>query len=201
MKTKIYIYLFLGLFLTNACDINEEPYGFYSEDNFYNTVEDAESAVTYAYDALTFLEYSRGVFFLGDLPTDECGPKSDEGADAQQVNSWTVESFATNNILTNYFKYAYVAINRVNTLLDALPQSIIAPEDQEKFIGEAYFLRGWNYFNLVKNFGLVPVHKSGVGSLEETEAPMAENLDVLYDIILGDCRSAIELSEIGRAHV
>lgn len=199
MKTKIYMYLLAGMMVFNACELTEEPYGFYSEDNFYNTVEDAEAAITYAYDALTFLEYSRGVFFLGDLPTDQCGPKSDEGADAQQVNSWTVESFSRNNILQNYFKYAYIAINRVNTLMEALPASSIEPDQQEKYIGEARFLRAWNYFNLVKNFGLVPIHKSAVTSLDNTEAPMADNLDQLYDLILADCRLADELLEIGQA--
>lgn len=199
MKTKIYIFIFLGIFLCNACELNEEPYGFYSEDNFYKTEADAESAVAYAYDALTFLEYSRGVFFIGDLPTDECGPKSDEGADAQQMNSWTVESFNTNRILQNYFKYAYIAINRSNGILDALPKSAIPVENQKKYLGEAHFLRAWNYFNLVRNYGLVPIHRTVVGALNETEAPMAENLDEIYDLILSDCKIAIELLEIGQA--
>ena len=58
MKTR-YKMLTMALIMSAfACDLNEEPYGFYSEENFYKTSSDAESAVDYAYDALTFLEYS-----------------------------------------------------------------------------------------------------------------------------------------------
>ena len=69
MKFQKYILIIVGLFTINACDLSEEPYGFYSEDNFYNSVADAEAAISYAYDALTFLEYSRTVFMLGDMQT------------------------------------------------------------------------------------------------------------------------------------
>lgn len=45
-----HIALFLGAAATlSSCDLEETPYGFYSEDNFYNSAEDAEAAVNYAY--------------------------------------------------------------------------------------------------------------------------------------------------------
>ncbi len=45
MKLRYYTIIILGLLMTNACDLSEEPYGFYSEDNFYNSAEDAEAAI------------------------------------------------------------------------------------------------------------------------------------------------------------
>ena len=65
MKTK---YLLMAAFICLlSCDLNEEPYGFYSEENFYKTPQDAESSLMYAYNAVTFLEYSRGIFYIGEL--------------------------------------------------------------------------------------------------------------------------------------
>lgn len=199
MKASIYICSIIAVLGFSSCDLSEEPYGFYSEDNFYNSAADAEAAITYAYDALTFLEYSRTVFFLGDLPTDQCGPKSDEGPDALDLNAWRVANFSTNASLVNFFKYAYISINRANAVLGALPQSGIDQVSRDAFMGEAYFLRAWSYFNLVKNFGRIPIHTSFVGTIEQTSTSLATDLDEVYSLILSDLRLAISLMDIGQA--
>lgn len=198
MKNILNIFFLSGILLMSACDLSEEPYGFYSEDNFYKSAEDAEAAIIYAYDALTFLEYSRGVYTLGDMPTDECSPKADEGADARDLHNWKVDNFHVNRSLTNYFKYAYITINRSNAILQNVPDANFDQEKKDNFLGEAYFLRAWNYFNLVKNFGIVPMHKSLVSTLDQTSAPLASDLDEVYDLILSDCEKAVELLEVNQ---
>ena len=86
MKNLLYIISLCGLL--TACDLQEEPYGFYSDDNFYKNETDAESGLLYAYNALTFLEYSRGIFYIGDIPTETMSPKSDEAGDVYQLENW-----------------------------------------------------------------------------------------------------------------
>ena len=196
MKNIFKTLLIFGVILLNSCDLSEEPYGFYSEDNFFKSPEDAEAAVIYAYDALTFLEYSRTVFYLGDMPTEECGPKADEGSGNRDLNNWNTANFPTNASLVNFFKYAYIAINRSNAILEKVPDASFAQEYKDQYMGEAYFLRAWNYFNLVRHFGKVPMHKTLVSSLSETASPLAADLDEVYDLILGDCRKAIDLLKI-----
>lgn len=194
------LFSFLGIL---SCDLEEEPYGFYSEENFYQTEADAIAAVNYAYDALTYLEYSRSIYFLGDLPTDEIFPKNDEGIDVQNLNNWEVSSFPTNNILTNFFKYTYIAINRSNAVLVNVPEANYDEQFQNQIVGEAYFLRAWNYFNLVRAFGNVPIHRDVVETLDQTAAPLSNNLDEIYDLIISDCEQAINLlgvnQRLGRA--
>ena len=75
MKIKHLILAFGGASLLAACNLDEYPYGFYSEDNFYKTEADAESAVNYIYDAINYIEYSRSIVFLGDMNTDDMEPK------------------------------------------------------------------------------------------------------------------------------
>jgi hypothetical protein len=149
MKSRYKILTMALVMSAFACDLNEEPYGFYSEENFYKTASDAEAAVDYAYDALTFLEYSRAIFYVGDLPTEECGPKGDETADNQNLDKWQVGTFNTNRMLGNYFKYAYIAINRTNAVIKNVPDGKFEQALKDKFLGEAYFLRAWNYFNRI----------------------------------------------------
>ena len=182
-----------GTLVLGACSLKEEPYGFYSEDNFYKTAADAEASLTYAYGTLNYLEYSRSVFFLGDMPTEELTTKSDAAADNQDLNNWKVANFKTNGTLENFFKYAFIGVNRANAVIQNVENASFDENARKQILGEAYFLRAWNYFNLVRNFGLVPMHTTMVDELDETSSPFASNLDELYDLILGDCRKASDI--------
>lgn len=196
MKTH-YIYktaaILTSISIFTACSLDEEPYGFYSEDNFYKTAGDAEASLMYAYGTLNYLEYSRSVFFLEDMPTEVLTTKSDASAENQDLNNWKIANFSTNGTLENYFKYAFIGVNRANAVIENVKNADFNASSLNQILGEAYFLRAWNYFNLVRNFGLVPMHNTMVDHLEETSAPLAQNMDQLYDLILGDCRHAAEL--------
>ena len=49
MKMKNYILMVLAAMLVlPACSLDEKSYGFYSDDNFYKSEEDATSALLYA---------------------------------------------------------------------------------------------------------------------------------------------------------
>ena len=182
MKTKIFsLLLVLGL-MAGSCDLNEEPYGFYSEDNFYKTPADAEASLMFAYNALTFLEYSRGIFYIGELASDNCDVKADEGYGSQQLNNWTAD--ASNETLTYFFKYCFIAINRSNAVIDNVVNSTFDSSIKNRLLGEAYFLRAYNYFSLVRVFGLVPIQKNMVKSISQTSPNMAKNMDELYDFII-----------------
>ncbi|MDD4193354.1 MAG: RagB/SusD family nutrient uptake outer membrane protein [Mangrovibacterium sp.] len=194
MKTKIFLLLMILGVWFQSCDLTEDPYGFYSEDNFYKTPEDAEASLMFAYNALTFIEYARGIFYIGELASETCNVKADEGYGSQQFNNWTVD--ANNETLTYFFKYCYIAINRSNAVIDNVLNSGFEDMVRNRLLGEAYFLRAYNYFSLVKVFGLVPVQKSMVKSISQTSPNMAANLDELYDFIIEDLKQAESLLEI-----
>lgn len=196
MKTKIYLFFITLGFIAASCDVSEEPYGFYSDQNFYKTQADAEAALMYAYNSLTYLEYTRGITNIGDLPTETTDLKPDEGADAQELNRWTVNS--TNEALMNYFKYCYIAINRANAVLENVSGSSFIPEVKNRILGEAYMLRAWSYFNLIRVFGKVPLQKSMVKTVSQTTPEIAKSLDEVYEFIFADLRTASSLLEVQR---
>ncbi|VBB45837.1 SusD family protein [uncultured Paludibacter sp.] len=195
MKTKIKFIILSCVLALSSCSLQEEPYGFYSEQNFFNTAADAESALCYAYNALTFLEYSRCVFNLGEIPTENIIPKRDS-EDLNNLDYWDVSTFKTNSILYQFFSYAFISINRANAVIKYVPKGNYDQALKNQYMGEAYFLRAWNYFNLVRVFGLVPVHTETVETLNQTSAPLFENMDAVYDLIISDCKKAEELMAI-----
>lgn len=193
INNKISALAFGASVVLSSCNLDETPYGFYAEDNFYQSAGDAEAAVNYAYGCLTFLEYSRSVFFLGDMPSETLTTKSDASKDNQDLNNWKIADFPTNGTLENFFKYCYIGINRSNAVIKKVPGCSFDESLKNQYLGEAYFLRAWNYFNLVRNFGLVPMQYSVVETIEQTSSPLARDLDEVFDLILGDCRRGAEL--------
>jgi len=193
MKTK-YIILSIFAFLAfSSCSLEEEPYGFYSESNFYKTNADALSAVNYVYDAMTYLEYFRSIVFLGDMNTSELHTKSSESQAVRDISNWNTTNFSTSSILSTFFKYSYITINRANSVIENVSQMNIDENLKNQYVGQAYFLRGFSYFKLTTNFGLVPIHKTTVSTLDETAVPAAESLDEIWDFIISDLKEAVDL--------
>lgn len=201
MKTKKYFIFALLALLVSSCDLTEKPYGFYSEDNFYTTPEDAEASLMYAYNSLTFLEYARGIFYIGEQATDICDVKPDEAYGSQQLNNWTADG--TNETLTYFYKYCYISINRANAVIDNVTNSTFEEATKNRLLGEAYFLRAYSYHNLAKIFGNVPLQKNMVKSVDQTMPPMAKDLEEVYDLIISDLKTSESLllveQKVGRA--
>ncbi|MCI2081567.1 MAG: RagB/SusD family nutrient uptake outer membrane protein [Bacteroidales bacterium] len=196
MKTKVLNSIFIALLTVGlaSCNLEENPYGFYSDENFYQTVDDADAALMYAYNALTFLEYSRGIFYIGECASETVDLKSGEDANnpgSQALDEWQISDNANNQTLQLYFKYCYIAINRANAVIYNVENSTaIDSTDKRRLLGEAYFLRGYNYFNLVKVFGLVPIQKQMVQTIDQTSPNMATSMDEMYDFMIGDLKYA-----------
>ena len=68
LKMKHFKRLIVGLALvagvTSCESLDVEPTGFYSDENFYKTIEDAEASILYAYDALTLVSYAPVTYYF-----------------------------------------------------------------------------------------------------------------------------------------
>jgi len=189
---KILIFTFASLLLA-ACSLEEYPYGFYSEGNFYKTEADVRSATLYIYDAMNYIEYSRAIVFLGGMNTDELDPKGDATQAVKDLDGWSRNNFKSNVTLGNFFKFSYITINRANAVIKYAPGMNIDEARRNRYTGEAYFMRAYSYFNLARNFGRVPVHMDVVTTLKDTQAGLPETLDDVWQIVIDDLNRAIGL--------
>ena len=164
MNNKISAFVFAALLFT-GCSLEEKPYGFYSDKNFYTTEADAESSTLFIYDAINYIEYSRAIVFLGGMNTDELNPKGDATPSTKDLDAWSQNNFRSNVTLGNFFKFSYITINRANAVIKNVPGMNIDQNLRNRFTGEAYFMRAYSYFNLARNFGRVPIHLDVVTTL------------------------------------
>jgi hypothetical protein len=177
------------LMLSCQKQLEEKPYGFLSTTNFYKTEADANSALIYAYSILPDLGYySRNFIVLTELPTEDVAAASGKSADEVLLDQ--LSATATNGVLAPAYQFPYVGINRANLVIKYVPNiSVIGEAAKNEIVGEAYTLRALHYFNLVRLFGAVPLHKDPVDDISQTNLPKSPMKDI-YDLIIADLTKA-----------
>ncbi len=155
MKKIICIILILGLFL--GCEdnlIQQDPTG-PTGDDFFKTERDVELSVVAAYAGLTI---GRGLW-AADMWAFEA--MSDNGYGIADAPYNTLDAFGhspDSEIVRDLYRNLYIAINRANLVLKNAPTvEGIAQADLDNYLGQAYFLRGHEYFLLTLIFGDAPI--------------------------------------------
>lgn len=78
----------------------------------------------------------------------------------------------------------YEAIGRSNFIISSLDENATLPEDlKNKAIGEARFIRGICYFNMVRTWGSIPLRTAPVSNSDEVEIPLSSIDDIYVQII------------------
>jgi starch-binding outer membrane protein, SusD/RagB family len=197
MTFKKIFYMALAVCSLGSCSLEEEPYGFPSTGNFYQSAEDANSALIYAYSILPEIEYYSRVFIMvTELPAETLTLKPDAGASNFEMDE--LRTRPDNPEISTAWRYAYIGINRANAVIANVP-GITDMDDAERneIVGEAHFLRALHYFNLVRLFGAAPVHTTPVSSIEHVNAAKSPMQDI-YALIVADLEKAVELTDLVR---
>jgi hypothetical protein len=153
MKKKIFIYsvaLTAGLFFTSACNskLDVDPTQSIDESAALSTSKDVEVTLIGCYDALQDIDVYGGAFQYAS----ELLGNDDEiafGGTFQNMLEMSAKEMTTVNATaeTNW-RDSYVTINRCNNVLSAL--QIVDEEKRARIEGEARFIRGSVYFDLVR---------------------------------------------------
>jgi hypothetical protein len=199
MKKKNWLLLTIAaVFLGSCVNLDEYPYGFFSDKNFYNTPEEADNAMMYAYNAFNYNEYRRGYFDVSDLPTEMMDLKSGETQEGRrEIKTWTVTPLTEG--LNNFYKYSYVGINRSNAVIDNLAHIDFNEADKNQLLGEALFLRSYHLFTLTRLFGEVPIRTTMVSQVSDTRTNLG-TLEEIYTRLITDLEKADELMVVNRRH-
>ena len=176
-------------------------------NNFYQTPEDAISAVNGAYTALHNREfYKRQIYALeylsGDFAITQGGFQY---ANLLGFNFTSLE----NNVVSSTWNGSYTGITRANAVINQLPDAPINEELKERVIGEARFLRAVYYFHLVTFYGGVPiVERQITDSNDPLIRPARNSEEEVWSYIEQDLTAALAVlpnkgeysdAELGRA--
>lgn len=213
MKHTINIFsVALILFFTGCNDfINLYPLDSASVENSIMTPDDANLVVMGIYDALQSGSYPEHMACLTELSTDNAMIQptragSNGYADLREFDYFTLTD--NNGRLQSRWSSLYRGIARANLLLNRIEQINFVTDSEKKlkeqYIGEAKFLRALFYFDLVRFWGGVPLSLSELGSAEEAFKLKRSTEEEVFDAIISDLESAMDLpvvysaSETGR---
>jgi hypothetical protein len=189
MKKIFSIPLFLGLIMLVSCQKQLEltPKKIYY-DNFYQSAEDAISAVNAVYSNLNQVnQYNSSLWLLQDVASDDCFARENlNDPNIHQIDQYDLN--ATNNYLSEIWRGSYQGIFRANIVLEKVPETKMDTVLKNRILGEARFLRGQFYFNLVRLFGDVPlITKPISSSLNDDELYVARtSVDLVYNQVIED---------------
>ena len=152
-------------------------------NTFWLTQADAAAGVTAAYSALQLPgTYTRWIHFVNDI-------RSDEG---YSLSPWTDLANSTRFIQFDYglepirvvWEDHYRGVYRCNQILANVPNIKMDAAMQKQMLAEAHFLRGVFYFNLVTDFGNVPLilEPSTITTTAPQVAPEQGMAQVILDL-------------------
>jgi hypothetical protein len=161
-----------------------------TQESYFKTAAELQNGVNAIYSSLRGGSMiGREWFFTHDMRGGEtaAGGAQLEAPRAELMNQ--PSPAPSNSVMSNVWQGSYQMINRANLILLKAPgvTDNVALRDQS--IGEAKFLRAWAYFELVSQWGDVPLYTTPVSSSTDFKAksPAAD----IYALIIADLTDAV----------
>ncbi|ULB35803.1 MULTISPECIES: RagB/SusD family nutrient uptake outer membrane protein [Proteiniphilum] len=215
MKYYRNLFLFIiGVFLLSGCEgyLSKDPIGLLTPDqvDMQPTVTTVQYAVSSSYQLLSSTlniigewgwsdgTVTRGDFILQDIASDDVQKKWNPDGDQAWMDEFNNFSFiASNGGFNGQWTYNYEGVSRVNTAIDYLTDEEMMAKlnfnkaEQNRLLGEVYFLRAFYYFDLVTNFGGVPLLLKPLTSFNEAyEVAVRATADEVWTQIDKDLNNA-----------
>lgn len=162
MKKIIWAIIALSLSLFSCEDfIEHDERGTQNLDNYFVTETECREFVNDLYKR-AFMHYDWNQIIAGRLAnetaTDDAwmGNTGQTAADFEPAAQYLITPNRM-GYLTSLFKIRYENIMGCNIAISSIPASPINEAQKQQYVGEALFLRAYNYLDLVCNFGDVPL--------------------------------------------
>ncbi|WP_339840803.1 RagB/SusD family nutrient uptake outer membrane protein [uncultured Maribacter sp.] len=186
MKRFSLFFVFLTVILV-GCEsyLDEVPKDRLSDELFYQSKSDAQSAINAIYAPLL----EAGLF--GETYYAELESMSDYATGRGSyipVGQYQGLDPTNANRTAGFWSRFYRSINFSNIALEKIPSMDILENDKQELLAEAKFMRAFCYYHLVVNFGDVPLY---LGSEEATEDALPRSpVDKVYEAIISDLQDA-----------
>ena len=195
-----------------SCDLHKDPVGLLTPGQISTdpTLNSVKVSVTSSYQMLASTlnllgewRWDLGTVFRNDFIVDDIASddvKKKWNPDGDQAWMDQVQSFnftASNQAFNGQWSYDYEGISRTNLAISYLTDAAITakigidPALKDRLLGEVYFLRAFYYFDLVNNFGGVPLVLKPLSSFDEAyRVAKRETPDKVYAQVSADLAQA-----------
>ncbi|WP_025143821.1 RagB/SusD family nutrient uptake outer membrane protein [Pedobacter jeongneungensis] len=207
MKTKlIYIskmalvgLIILTSFISCKKSVETTPYSSFTSASIFKSVAEAYSATLGVYETMKTPDtYAWYIPLVYDADTDV-----EFLSPGNTVNDWREVSHyyytPGNSLFYSTWSALYNGIDRANVVIERIPQMDLynngteaQKTDLKRMLGEAKFLRGFYYAELVRLWGDVPFKIKSSVTGDELRLPLTDRYEI-YGQIIKDMQEAIEV--------
>ncbi len=199
MRKLTFLLITLVIIISCSDDFVEVDALDQTTENFFNSEEEYQSALTAAYDLLqsTYINV-----MLGEIASDNTLAGGESATDVpgiQEIDDMV--HTPVNQQLRDMWTWMFAGVNRANYLLEFKDKTDFPGKDA--LLAEATFLRAYYYFELVKWFGDVPLavdERLLFGDQDVVErTPQAEvYAQIEQDLIFAAANLPITQTDVGR---
>src|SRR5690554_6507661 len=199
MKTKILviiqsIFLLIG---TTACEdmLDLKPVSTISSESFWEEEADVKSALYGMYNQFRSTFDLKTVIW-GEYRTGHYGQGSSTATDWNEL--W--ENNMNPTVPGTNWSDLYLLINDANLIISKAPDIGFKNEAEKNHIlGQAYFVRAFTYFQIVKLWGDAPIVTEGFESTNQDLEPARSSKDGVFAQIKSDIDMAVTLLDERRS--
>lgn len=158
-------------------------------ESYFKTASELQNGVNAIYSTLRSGNLvGREWFFTHDMRGSETAPG---GAQLEQPRAELLKQPSpapSNAVMTSVWTGCYQMINRANLVITKAPDVNDDIKLRDVCVGEAEFLRGWAYFELVSMWGDVPLYTEPI--LSPTDFKAKSSAADIYALIISDLTDA-----------
>lgn len=197
MKKYKFIYLLILSIFFSGCDLEEEP-PFLASENVYSSLDNARGGLDGIYTQMAGFNYMLYSYkFITNLHSGLFSTKKAGNSVTSIYNNFSaLKTLPNDKDLESAWSTIYLTIGRANVAIASIEvvESEELTDEQtglNDIAGQAYFLRAYNYFNLVRLWGEVPLRLEPVNKNNIHLAKSSKK--EVYAQILSDLQMAIKL--------
>jgi len=180
--------------------LKQEPEANLLGANFWKTESDLKQGVVGAYASLRDMG-NFSYWLLGEMRSDNTSFQYNAPQRGQENREFVDQFLLTpdNTLIRDFWQASYIGIARCNDVLDNVDHIAMSDQAKTQAIGEVKLLRGFHYFNLVRQYGGVPLRLAVTKSPAEANSKGRASVDEVYNQIITDLNdAAAKLPAVGQ---
>ena len=157
---------------------------------FFSTEAEILQAVNGAYSTLRILGVN-SYWVFGEMRSDNTANfQTNTGGEQRELIDQFL-TIATNDNVRGFWQQSYIGISRCNDVLDHIEPVNMTDDSKKRYKAETKFLRGFYYFQLVRQFGGVPLRITSIQSAANSLSGGRATKEVIYGQIVSDLTAAV----------
>jgi hypothetical protein len=186
------------MLLGSSCSdfLDESNKSNFTPENYFKTAEHAVSIVNAIYQDFRLgaeSDYGGNPYFMTDFQTGLANTRVGQNININNIR--LLVNSSDNGYSKAWWLQSYRGIANANLAIERIPSIEMDATLKSRCLGEAYFLRAYYYFNLVRIFGRIPLILTSIDASSPKLYPEQASIEEVYAQIISDLQEA-EKSEL-----